>query len=105
MSKTSATLPVGSLIILHKGEYSDKTASGPFKALKPFNGDDLLAEFKAQWSPKNDWDEAPDPEEFEAWVVKVGCLEAVENVTHWHIGSYGEIDPGEPWFGEMEAGK
>ena len=102
MSQTTTTLPVGSMIILHQGEYSDKSASGPYTALKPFNGDALLAEFKAQWKPANDWDDAPYPDEFSAWLFTSGYLEPIDNVTHWHIGSYGRVEPSAPWYGESD---
>ena len=99
MSK-AVTLPVGSLIILHQGEYSDKMASGPFRVLKPFNGDTLLAEFKAQWKPAHEWIEEPDADEFQAWLSVSGYLEDIEGVTHWHIGSYGRLETSDPWSGD-----
>lgn len=94
----TTTLPVGSVIILHTGEYSDKQARGPYKTLKPFNGDELVFKFISGWVPKWEGDETPDPSEFDAWLFTAGYLEPIENVTHWHIGSYGRLEPSHPWY-------
>jgi hypothetical protein len=101
MSK-STTLPIGSLIIFHEGEYSDKTASGPYKILKPFNGDELEAAFRTQWKPGDEeWDDHPDPDEFTAWLFREGYLEPVDGVAHWHIGGYGRLETSELRFGDV----
>ncbi|MGC9272209.1 hypothetical protein, partial [Acidiphilium sp.] len=74
--KTTITLPIGSMIIINEGEYSDKQAHGPFRTLKPFNGDRLIREYLAQWKPEP-WEDIDDPDcdAFLKWLESSGFIE------------------------------
>ena len=102
MNDLSQTLEVGTVLIIEVGEYSDRRWSGPVRVIKPFIKADAADKFVKQherrrryWKPEYEGDEydKPDPDAFLPWLVKTGYVEHVDNVTSWHVGSYGDFDP------------
>lgn len=82
-----ATIKKGQQLMLSHGCYSDWRCDGPFRVLKTFDQNTVVAEFRAQWAPEYEGD-APRAEEMIAWLAKAGYVEDVPNVTGWHLGDY-----------------
>lgn len=88
-------LRAGTLLILEHGEYSDFNYDAPLRLLKDFTKRELIDSFSKEWEQK-DYDSAfsfPNYWDFAAWLVRSGRAEAAENVTTWHLGSYGDFQP------------
>lgn len=115
------TFKVGDILTVANGEYSDFTYIGPFKVIKEFstkevsevyaNLPDSEEEYDAYtYSYANDyvglWRKAEKtyvgkkmrtiennlPENFHAWLVKEGYVEAMDSI-EWHVGCYGKFAP------------
>lgn len=82
----------GTVLCLETGEYSDYVVHGPFRVLRDFDQGQVVAQFKAQWTPPHEWRDEPDPDEFMGWLVSERYIEDIDPVLRWHLGSYGSMD-------------
>lgn len=87
MRHQTPIIPAGILLTLDEGEYSDKQYHGPFRVAKDIDKVAVLAAFRAQWTPDNDYDDEPSPDEFMAYLGREGYI-VDEDSTSWYIGSY-----------------
>ena len=97
----SYVLKKGSLLVLERGEYSDRRSDEPIRMLKTVTKGDLAEAFRMAWKmdpatrgdTSGDADDGPNGEAFGPWLIRVGWAEAVDNVTSWHVGDYYRFDP------------
>lgn len=80
----------GTVIALATGEYSDFGYIGHVKALGELDVPALMQEYRDQYEPKDEWDEA-DPHGFLGWLISTGKVEAFD-CQECHIGSYGRLE-------------
>ena len=90
MRDQTPIIPAGILLTLDEGEYSDKVYHGPFRVVKDIDKAAVLAAFRAQWTPDNDYDDDPSPHEFMAYLGREGYI-VDEDSTSWYIGSYSTL--------------
>ncbi len=88
----SQVLKKGTLLIIETGEYSDHSWSGPVRMLGDFTKADLAERFRAEWKPKYEWEDRPNPGDFLPWLIEQKLAEHVDDVESWHVGSYGEFE-------------
>ena len=95
MNDLSQILKAGTLLVIETGEYSDRCWTGPVRMLRDATKRDMAEAYRAQWTkPVDDeWAEGPDNYGFLPWLIKEGWVEHVDDVTSWHVGSYGSFEP------------
>jgi hypothetical protein len=90
MSDLSQTIKAGTLLIIETGEYSDRDWQSPVRVLKDFVKFDVAEEFKALPRSRR---RSPGPADFLPWLITAGYVEAVDDVTSWHVGCYSQFEP------------
>lgn len=85
-----AKYPAGTVIAFETGEYSGFGYMGHVVTTRECDFHALAEEYKAQFKPKDDWDEA-DPEGFVGWLT-INQHVFPATVSTLHIGSYGRLE-------------
>lgn len=94
MNDLSQKLEKGTLLIIETGEYSDRSWSGPVRMLVSATKQELADAYRGEWVKEPDgWRDEVNPEDFLPWLIKTSRAEHVENITNWHVGSYGYFEP------------
>lgn len=93
MNDLTQIIKAGTFLMICHGAYSDREVNDPVRVLRDFVKAEVAEEFKKQWTPETEWDDHPKPEEFLPWLVKAGYVAAVDCVTRWRVGAYGEFEP------------
>jgi hypothetical protein len=80
------TFTTGGFVMLRYGEYDDHTVEGPFRIIKPFDGEVIRQAFLAQWKPESGGVEDPNAPEsaFITWLEANAYLTRVP-AEAWHI--------------------
>jgi hypothetical protein len=92
-------IPVGTILQLCWGEYSDKVVDGPFRVLKPLDTKATAENFARDWTFTHpvmySWQDDPEPEAFPAWLCREGYIEDVDGAKKRELGGY-RFAPEEP---------
>ncbi|WP_028753697.1 hypothetical protein [Rhizobium leucaenae] len=87
-----AKIEAGTILAFAGGEWSDNWTTGPFNVLRDFDQQEVVDAFRAQFKPKDEWDE-PDETAFIAWLTVNGYIEDAPKSYRWYVGAYGEFTP------------
>ena len=89
-------VPVGKILLLSEGEYSDYNVIMVVRTLKSFSIHQLTLEYR-NTRPKSEREPYNEQEGgFMNWMVSSGYVETVE-WWEFHVGAYGKLDPDEQW--------
>jgi hypothetical protein len=84
-----ASFGPGKIILFSEGEYSDFGYCGHVVTLCEIDMKEAVAEYKAVYRPKNDWD-SPEPDGFVAWLCAQQKVAEI-NAEVIHLGEYGRL--------------
>lgn len=91
MNHYPVSIPAGNPLTLIEGEYSDTIYHGPFRVVKDIDKVAVLAAFRAQWTPSDEYEDGPEPHDFMAYLAREGFIVDDESVS-WYIGAYGRLE-------------
>ena len=86
-------------VLFSTGDYSE-CHNTAFKVLKPFSFAETAAKFEAQWSPPDQWQKRPRPQQYIDWLFSQGFIDDATEIKEVHVGSY-DFDDGREYIGEV----